>query len=90
MSKHNIGDRIGAILSADETTVKLLGYGVYAGDEIPPSGFAHAVGITNPKLQLDDGSIVWGQECWWGSEQAVKNSIGDRTVVEVNAEGEPK
>jgi hypothetical protein len=82
MSKHNIGDRIGAILSADGSTVNLLGYGVYAGDEIPPTGFAHDAGIKNPKLQLDNGKVVWGQECWWGSEQAVKNSIGDRVVVE--------
>ena len=79
-----IGERIGAILSADEDTVNFLGYGVYVGDEIPPDGFAHTIGRPNPKLQLDNGNVVWGQECWWGSAQAVKKMIGERLIVYVN------
>ena len=31
------GMRVGAILEADESTVKLLGYGTYEGDEVPDS-----------------------------------------------------
>ena len=73
-----IGDRIGAILSASNETVNLLGYGVYAGEEEPPNFF-----MKNPKLQLDNGKVVWGYQCWWGSEEKVKTIIGTRAVVEV-------
>lgn len=31
-----VGTRVGAVLSADATTVKLLGYGVYEGNFLPP------------------------------------------------------
>ncbi len=29
----------------------------------------------NPKIRLDNGKIVWGCECWWGSEEEVKKQI---------------
>lgn len=79
MSK--IGDRIGAVLSADESTVKLLGYGTYVGDEVPPTGLAHDMNLPSPNLQLENGRTVWGFQCWWGSEEAVKKMIGDRKIV---------
>lgn len=84
----NIGDRVGAILSANENTVKLLGYGMYAGEEIPPDGFLHDAGIKNPKIQLDNGGVVWGYQCWWGDEQRVKQIIGDRAVINANIDME--
>lgn len=65
------GDRIGAIQSAKDNTVKFLGYGVYVGDEVP----GDFLPVPNPKLQLDNGNIVWGYQCWWGSESAVKSQI---------------
>ena len=80
MDEPRIGDRIGAILSQDEV-VNLLGYGVYLGDEVPPpevGGFN--IGLPNPKLQLDNGDIVWGCECWWGDEKSVKKSIEGATI----------
>ena len=80
------GARVGAIQSADKDTVNFYGYGVYVGDEIPPDGFCHDVGIPNPKIQLDDGGIVWGQECWWGPEEQVKKQIGDRKIITVSKE----
>ena len=78
-----VGIRVGAIQSKDEKTVHFYGYGVYVGDEIPPSGFAHDIGMKNPKIQLDDGGVVWGQECWWGDEEAVKRVIGGREIIAV-------
>lgn len=36
--KTPVGARVGALLSADATTVFLLGYGVYDGDHEPPFG----------------------------------------------------
>lgn len=73
------GSRIGAILGSNpETkTVQFLGYGVYGGDAAPHEavGFlAEAIrstGNTNPRLDLDSGDVVYGCECWWGSEAAV-------------------
>jgi len=66
------GKRVGAMLSADKATrqVNLLGYGVYVDDEVPPPDINPAlnVGIPNPKIVLDNGEVVWGMECWWGSE----------------------
>lgn len=25
----------------------------------------HPIGISNPKITLDDGTVLWGMECWW-------------------------
>lgn len=85
-----IGDRIGAVLSAKDGIVKLFGYGVYAGDEVPPrdggwmAEALHDVGATNPKLVLDDGQIVWGCQCWWGREAATKERFAGYQVEHVN------
>jgi len=69
------GMRAGAILSADAATVQLLGYGTYDGDLEHPE-----MGIPNPHITLDDGSVVWGCECWWGPEEKIKAIIGNRKV----------
>jgi hypothetical protein len=73
------GARVGAIRSATTSVVDFYGYGVYDGD------FDHEVmeGVTvpNPRITLDGGGVVWGCECWWGGEDAVKKRIGGRKVV---------
>jgi hypothetical protein len=90
MSKHEIGDRVGAILSANSTEVHLFGYGVYQGDEVPPEGtggmgaLLREAGVKNPKILLDSGEVVWGCECWWGAEQKIVDCIKGRAVVIVN------
>lgn len=111
MGRAKVGDRVGAILSATEEEVRLLGYGVYDGEHEPPFGpmgmpkeeFDEVVAemraegtlpegvafYTNPRITLDDGRIVWGQQCWWGSEEGVKARIGGRRVVMVSVDGEP-
>ena len=38
MSRTAVGERVGAILSADDEEVRLLGYGVYDGEHEPPFG----------------------------------------------------
>ncbi len=77
------GDRIGALRDADDKVVNFFGYGVYEGEEVPPWGLAKDAGITNPKLRLDNGKVVWGQECWWGPEEKIKELIGGREIIEV-------
>ena len=82
-----VGERVGAIVSAIPDTVTMFGYGVYVGDEIPPPGIMgpfgemHEFGLTNPKIVLDNGEVVWGCECWWGPEEKIRNMVGDRPVV---------
>jgi hypothetical protein len=88
--KNKIGDRFGAIQKTDEKTVYLFGYGVYVGDEVPPAdlkgergmmSMLHEAKVDNPKIKLDDGTFVYGCECWWGSEEKVKESIRGRKII---------
>lgn len=81
-----IGDRVGAIRNADSTTVYLYGFGEYMGEQIPTRGFLGEVEMENPTIKLDSGQVVYGFECWWGSEAKTKEMIGDRTVVTVTVE----
>lgn len=79
--RRKIGDRIGALLSATKDEVKLLGYGVYVGDEVPVTAMGmlaemcREVNHANPKLVLDSGKVVWGCECWWGDEAEVRAKV---------------
>jgi hypothetical protein len=82
MAKWEVGERVGAILSGNAQGMKLLGYGTYQGEEIPPKGIPggmgdmlHEAGVENPKILLDNGDVVWGCQCWWGSEEKVKTRI---------------
>ena len=61
----------------DEDVVNLYGFGVYVGDEIPPPDANPIInfGEPNPKIILDDGTIIWGCECWWAEESMIKNKI---------------
>jgi len=69
--------RVFAILDArpDTNVVRLLGFGEHVGDAVPDvdaggvGPFLHDMGIRNPKIVLDDGTVVWGCECWWGPEE---------------------
>lgn len=82
----NIGDRVGAVQSADQIEVKLFGYGVYEGDKIPESGMFKELHLENPCILLDNGKKVYGYQCWFGTEDEVKKLIGDRKVTIVDPE----
>lgn len=85
------GQRVVAISSADDEEVRIFGYGIYVGDEVPPKGTPGVFGIDlgellikNPKIVLDNGGVVWGCQCWWGdAERFDKEKLGDRKIVEV-------
>ena len=80
------GTRVGAILGTnDKKECDFLGYGVYIGDEIPPEeiGGWLNIGLPNPKIQLDNGDIVWGMECWWGTEEKIKEVISLQSKVNI-------
>lgn len=76
-----VGDRVGAILGGNNTTVRFFGYGVRVEDEIPAAAagwMAEALreeGITNPCILLDSGERVYGCECWWGSEATIRAKV---------------
>lgn len=80
---HEEGTRVGAILSIEPENkcIKFLGYGTFLGCEKPTSAKGYIAeitkqsGLSNPKIQLDNGKIVWGCECWWGPEEAIKAEI---------------
>ncbi len=86
----NIGDRIGAIVGEDGETglVSIFGYGIYLGEQIPSDDVIFmgskyieiAPGMKNPAIKLDNGDIVYGCECWWGSEEKVKEIVKGKEV----------
>jgi hypothetical protein len=86
-----VNERVGAILGTGQDTVEFLGYGVYVGDFVPTEA-AGSVGkmlaehaIPNPKIALDSGKVVYGCECWWGSEESVRKKLAVyKTIVNVD------
>lgn len=42
--------------------------------------------FTNPRITLDDGRVVWGAHCWWGTEEQVKAACQGRTVIMATVE----
>jgi len=90
MGKAKVGDRVIAIVGAEEgtETVKIFGSGVRIEDEVPVKGVymmgidMNEIGHPNPTILLDTGKKVYGCECWWGSEEVAKKRLeGWETVV---------
>lgn len=73
-----VGSRVGAIRNSNESTVYLFGWGVYVGHQLGAPSLGE---FPNPKIELDGGGVVWGCECWWGSEQRMREAIEGREVV---------
>jgi hypothetical protein len=89
----NIGDRVGAILKSNKTTVWLFGYGTYLGyakpdPELGVAMFGIPVEWKSPSIKLDSGKLVFGAECWWGSESGVKALVEGKAVIMVDIETE--
>lgn len=83
MSMKTPGSRAFAVLSANATTVSLLGFGTYVGDEVPPTPVGmHALfsetwkewddGISDPALKgvrpTNPKIVLDDGEVVWGSE----------------------
>jgi len=95
MSQHKPGTRVVAILDRDETGIRLFGYGVYVGDEVPPADVGgmgqllRDLGKTNPRINLDNGGYVFGCECWWMPELQFLNWAGVVPITHVRPDRVP-
>ena len=91
------GIRVGTMQSATKDEVNLFGYGIYEGDFVPPHEVVGpfgtmddveqsdgTMGLSNPRIRLDDGDVVWGCECWWGAEETFREAIEGRRVIKVS------
>lgn len=92
MARYEIGDRVGAVLSAANGKAKFFGYGTYQGEHVPPEDVRgpfgvrpHEIKLTNPKIVLDNGETVWGCECWWGDEKTVKEQLENTELEMISA-----
>ena len=80
-----VNDRVGAIQSSRDNKAKVYGYGVYLGEIVPDKlnyrneilNIFRKAEIKNPAIKLDNGDVIFGCECWWGSEAKLKEIIKD-------------
>jgi hypothetical protein len=93
MARAAIGERVGAVMNADNQVVRLFGFGVYEGYVTPDAALGvqfmgGPIEYENPCILLDSGQRVFGCECWWGGEQAVRDMIGHRAIelIDITAE----
>lgn len=87
----NVGDRVIALRNAVGSEKKAYSYGagVYKGEQIVEHIPELAgSGIKNPCIELDDGAIVYGMECWWGPEEAVKKRFEGFEFIQVSITAE--
>lgn len=83
MAQVQVGDRVIALRNTDNENkiAYSFGEGVYVGKrETEILGMQ----IDNHCIELDNGSVVFGHQCWWGSEQKVKSRFKDFTFEEVS------
>lgn len=77
--KAEIGSRVMAILSAKDGVVRVFGEGEYLGNQVPENlphlELLHKAEIPSPAIKLDNGVVIYGAECWWGSVEKVKEKF---------------
>ena len=94
-NKYRVGGRVGAVLRMDKSGVELFGYGTYEGLQVPVGAVGWMAEILveqsqgNPCIKLDSGKLVYGCECWWGSQEAIEKNVAalvdlGATVTEVD------
>ena len=64
-------NRVIAVCCSDDKEVQIYGYGTYLGKRPCPL----LCGIPNPCIELEDGNLVWGCECWWGDADRYEKEI---------------
>ena len=92
-----IGDRVGAIASIEDNIAYFYGYGTYEGMVIPNhdknrytmADFNRDNKTKNHLIKLDDGGIVYGCECWWGTRDKIRERLSnceEVRMVSINEE----
>lgn len=72
-----IGDRVGVVSEIGDDIIMFYGYGVYVRDDtISFMG----MDIDTPTLLLDNGGEVHGFECWWSSEESIRQLMETLTA----------
>lgn len=90
------GTKVIALRNVTRTDVFSFGEGIYLGDEVPPEdspegstrAMLRSLGMSNPKIQLNNGKIVWGCECWWGDAEETREQYKGCTWHEVDIDEE--
>ncbi len=83
--KPTVGDRVGAIRDAKGDTANVYGFGVYEGEHpMTIASGSEALVIPNPRIKLDNGKTIWGFQCWWGPEDAIKARYKNIVTVDFN------
>jgi hypothetical protein len=81
------GTRIVAVESFTDAEVRIYGRGRYVGQARPPNGTPTKLGMVTdawprafyvPKLELDDGTVIWGPQCTWMTEAEFARMHGGR------------
>lgn len=44
--------------------------------------------LSNPRIKLDNGKMIWGYECWWSPLEDVNMETVDKKVVEIDIDAE--
>ena len=81
LATFNLGERMGAFLQVNYKLVEFLGYGVYDGEHIPygaVGGYAtwlREYKITDSRMKLDNGELVYRCECWITTERDAERML---------------
>ncbi len=87
-----INEKVIAIQSFNDGTLKSFGNGVYIGDkhikDHPTLGE-----VVNPCIKLDTGQYVWGFQCWWQNEEKFRAVYGkhikSEKIITVDQQWQP-
>lgn len=82
-----IGTRVTALRNVEDGKAYTFGDGTYVGDRVPNMEPLRSMKIENPCIELDDGGIVWGFECWWGPVESVAAKLGPVEFIKVEPLG---
>lgn len=93
-----IGQRVGAFLTSEEqeNMIYLFGFGEYIGEgefevsEVSNNKFIQHInpfnGMLCPKIKLDNGSIIYGNECIFGDEIKIKQFLKNKQVKKIDVD----
>lgn len=90
MTRAKVGEPVIAVLSANENTVRFLGFGVRAEDRVPEEAvgwMADALRehqVPNVCIELENGKRVYGCECWWAARDSYDKVVGTATIEHVD------